>query len=222
MFPALGTELDPGHQILQLRAQWRVRNEASGQNVGSGESSWSFIQNYFVFADQAQALWEHWRDNVMPFWMARRTPDFKLIRVLVEDRYPHIENDLVVDLDIAGEGPGVDNAPVQSSPVVTWRSIYPGRSHRGRTFWGPIAAEDLESPVYNGDLINAVDDWAFWHLTSFEFSTHGTTDPKFVIVSLQHNGIPEPVGRYVPVANFFRPHYLAVVRRRQNFYRGFF
>jgi len=161
-----------------------------------------------------------WLNDVKPFFMARRTPTFHLVRVVIEDRFPATRPDFIFDLDEHSSSWPSPNAPMQSSPIVSWRSNFYGRSYRGRTFWGPFGANDLESPVYTDALIDAVEDWALAHYTAFHAPLSPYV-PRGVIFSRQHNLAPDLPGRCAPIENFIRPHLLAVQRRRMVGYHPY-
>jgi hypothetical protein len=208
----LPPELDDLVTVLQLRAQWEV------QFQGRGESSWSFVMLRTALVDQQQGLWELWRDNVKPFWMARRPPEWHFTRVLVEDRWPQVKEPLEISIDEYGPPGAFNGAPVQLSPILTLYSTYRGRSYRGRTFWGQMRVEDLEGSNITNDLWNALNSWADAMIDTFGAGPIIGVDPVLAIVSRQHNGVPEPKGRYAVVDRLTRRRYIALQRRRNRYW----
>lgn len=207
-------ELDNLVTVLQLRAQWDVAF------TGRGESSWSFVMFRTALVDQKAGLWELWRDNIKPLWMARRPPEWHFTRVIIEDRWPGTSVPLEVTINEYGPSGPYSGAPVQVSPIVTLYSNYPGRSYRGRTFWGQIRVQDLEGSNVSEPMWTALDAWADAMFDTFCGSPIIDVDPTLCIVSRRHDGAPEPVGRYAPVDHLTRKRYLALQRRRNRYYES--
>lgn len=210
----LPPELDDTVRVLQLRAQWDVAF------TGRGESAWNFVMFKTALVDQQQGLWELWRDNVKAYWMARRPPEWHFTRVLIQDRWPGDLPDLDIPIDQYGPPGAFNGAPVQLSPILTLYSTYYGRSYRGRTFWGQVRVEDLEGSNMTNGLWNALNDWADAMYDTFCGSPVIDVDPTLVILSRQHDGVPEPVGRYAPVDRLTRKRYFALQRRRDRYYQS--
>lgn len=198
--------------VLQLRAQWKL------QDQGRGESSWSFIMLNVDPVAQKGILWGKWHDFVKPHWMARRPTSWLLERVIVEDRFPGTTVPLVVDINEFGPGPSSNSSPVQTGPVVSWRTSFPGRSYRGRTYWGPIMADDLEDAFITTDLIDEIDDWIDSMFAAFYVEGRSPVEPSFCIISRRHNNTPEPRGRFAYVNDHRGVHYLGTQRRRLRFW----
>lgn len=207
-------ELDDDLLVLQLRAQWDVAF------TGRGESAWNFVMLRTALVDQQQGLWELWRDNVKPFWMARRPPEWHFTRVLVEDRWPQVKEPLEIPIDEYGPPGAFNGAPVQLSPILTLYTLYRGRSYRGRTFWGQIRVEDLEGSNMTNGLWNAINSWADAMHDTFVNDGIIGVDPVLCVISHQHDGIAEPKGRYAPVDRLTRKRYLALQRRRNRYYQS--
>lgn len=207
-------QLNDAVTVLQLRAQWQL-----GQ-MARGESSWSFVLVRFGAIDQTALLWEQWDDACRGFFVERRPTSWQLQRVLIEDRYPQLRPTLEVTLNQPGGGGSPDSAPGQVGPLISWRSDYPGRSYRGRTYWGPVMADDLDFDFVNNDCANNVRDFASAMFDNFCLAGMTATQPLFCIVSRRHDMMPEPVGRFAPVTTFRAIHVMATQRRRLQYYRG--
>jgi hypothetical protein len=205
-------EINDNMLILQLRAQWTL------QDQGRGESSWSFAMLNAGVETQKGLLWDLWHDIVKVHWMARRPSSWHFDRVLIEDRFPGTTIPLEILIDEYGPGPSSNSAPVQTGPVVSWRTQYPGRSYRGRTYWGPIMADDLADAFITTELIDEIDAWIDSMFSAFYVGVRSETEPHFVIVSRRHDNMPEPVGRWANVTDVRQPRYIGTQRRRLHFF----
>lgn len=208
----LAPELNDTLRVLQLRAQWDVAF------TGRGESSWSFVTDRNDTFDQKADLWDRWRVNIKPFWIARRPPEWHFTRVLIEDRFPGGSPPMEITIDEYGEAGDFSGAPVQLSPILTLYTDYRGRSYRGRTFWGQIRVEDLDGSNLSSGMWTALVHWADAMYDTFCAPSIFPADPRLCIVSRRHNGAPEPIGRYAPVIQLARKRYLALQRRRNRYY----
>lgn len=207
----LGPEVDDEMLVLQLRAQWAV------PGVGRGESAWNFLHLASGLVDQQQVLWERWRDNCKVYWMQERSDDWIFERVVIQDKWPGIRPDLVIDLNEPGAEDSNGIGPIQSSPLITWQTGLIGRSYRGRTYWGPVRIDDM----IHGGFVEVVrvqmDNFAFTMMEQFASDPMIAMDPHFIIFSRQHDGVPEPKGRYALVSGYRISPFLATQRRRQRF-----
>lgn len=204
----LAPELNDTLTVLQLRAQWTLAHMARG------ESSWSFIMIRNGLVDQPAIVWDLWEATCKSLWMERRPTTFVLNQFVVQDRYPGVRPDLRIELDEPGHGSSPDSAPGQVGPVITWRSNLAGRSYRGRTYWGPIMRDDLETGFINDFLIDNVDSFAEHMIDAFGSGAVGETQPQLAVVSRHHNGAPEPIGRFALVRSFRPVHIMGTQRRR--------
>jgi hypothetical protein len=189
-----------GIQIWQLRAQW------SYSGFGLSESSWSFA-DLFGTSYGAEELYVDWADNLEDLYCTGRPDEWELDWVLVEDRFPAIRPPLVIQYipgrrpDSAGKG-----CPPQVSGLISWRTGLPGRSFRGRTFWGPVRVDDMESDGFIGGFARAaMSDFGDRMLLLFNAPPPGLR-PRFAIVSRTLNGAP----RVPPV--FTTPEFDETVR----------
>lgn len=208
-------ELDDTLLVLQLRAQWDV------SFTGRGESSWSFVMDKTVdIVGQTAGLAALWIANIKPFWMARRPPEWHFTRILVEDRWPATTAGLEITVDEYGPSGPYSGAPVQLSPIFTLYTAYSGRSYRGRTFWGQIRVEDLEGSNLSAGMWTAMTQWEDAMHDTFCVPSIFPSYPRLCIVSRQHDGVPEPKGRYAPVTALAQKRYLALQRRRNRYYQS--
>jgi hypothetical protein len=205
----LPPELNDDLRVLQLRAQWEY------SPFGAGESAWNFVSFRVDLATQQQALWDLWEQYVKPAWVARRPEGWEFTRVLVVDKYPGVGMDLEIDLNETVPPNGLDGAPIQVSPVMTWFTDYPGRSYRGRTYWGQIARQDLYFASFTFDLFAALA--IFQNAMIDTFATPGGPGLlfNFCVISKQHDLMPEPVGRYAQIRYGQLRTDLAIQRRRR-------
>lgn len=207
--------LDDTKFVMQVRAQWDVIF------TGRGESSWSFVADRTVSPeDQMDGLAALWLANIKPFWVARRPPEWHFTDLVVEDRWPGTHAAHVITIDEYGEDGPYNGAPVQLSPILTLYSSYPGRSYRGRTFWGQIRVEDLQGSNMTEDLWNALNSWADAMHDTFCIPPLFPSDPILSIVSRQHDNAPAVPPRYAPVDHLTRKRYLAIQRRRNRYYQS--
>jgi hypothetical protein len=208
----LPAPVDDNLKVLELRAQWAIPGRAGG------ESRWRFVMLRSGIFDQQTRLWEMWRDHLKVFFMNHRQGNFTLEQVIVRDLWPATAPDLV---QLVGESFGGSEGlegPPQAGPIITWRSDFRGRSYRGRTFWGPIGINHMESGQYDHAVAVNLDDFAFTLLDVFSLGHPLPIEPNFIIFSQQHNLMPDLPGRYAPVTSYYIPRYLATQRRRQRYY----
>jgi hypothetical protein len=202
------SELNDETLVLQLRAQWAL------SPFGGGESSWSFVMVRTGFVDQAAELRDRWFDQIKPLFMARRPSDFELVQVVIEDRWPQIDPPIFIDVNEWGDPANPQSAPPQITPVVSWYSNYPGRSYRGRTYWGAVRFDDIQGGGVNSDLLVALGAFVSGMDAQFIGPTGITQHPKLATVSRRHNGVPEPKGRYALTRLGIARFYLGIQRRR--------
>lgn len=202
--------LGPDLQVWQLRAQW------TSQGFSSGESSWSFISVRDP-ADFGADLYGLWQANLEALFCAARPVNWALEVIRIEDRFPQTKPALIVGYssglqpDSSGEA-----APPATTPIITWRSDHPGRSYRGRTYWGPIRTADISDGWHlTGDAETAIYEFA-----NAMMDNHGPfsppDNPAFAIVSRTHDSVPRDVLVFTRVVSFYDRQYLGVVRRRNR------
>jgi hypothetical protein len=201
-------ELNDTLTVLQLRAQWQLGHMARG------ESSWSFIMIRNGLVDQPALVWDMWHAALYDLWTRRRPSVWTFTQAVVQDRYPGVRPDLIIPLNAPGGGSSADSAPGQFGPVISWRSVYPGRSYRGRTYWGPVMRDDLEESFVNNACGGDIETWAEIMMDTFAHGFVGETSPQFAIVSRRHNKMPEPIGRFALVDYFMPVRVMGTMRRR--------
>lgn len=204
----LGMELNDAFTVLQLRAQWTLGSQARG------ESSWSLILFRNGLIDQPALVWDMWHANCYAPWRERRPTSWVMNRGVVQDRYPGVRPDLVIDLNEPGLGASADSWPGQFGPVISWRTALQGRSYRGRTYWGPGMRDDLESDFINEDCSDNIESFVDSMISTFRAGAVGETSPQLAIVSRRHNGLPEPVGRFALVNGTRTVRVMGTQRRR--------
>jgi hypothetical protein len=209
---SLPAEVDDNLKVLELRAQWSV------PGIASGESRWRFVMLRTGLFDQQQALADRWLANLYTPWITGRAGTWTFERVVVRDLWPGTAPDLVVPVGYVDPDDNGEQGPPQASPIITWRTDFIGRSYRGRTYWGPVRWPNLDSGTYTGVVEIAVSQLATLMMDTFAGGGLSAVDPHFIIFSKQHNGMPEPKGRYAPVTSYTRQPYLATQRRRQRYY----
>lgn len=200
------TDLD---RIYQVRVHWVYRGEPGGE---CSFSFWSQREEPLTPAD----MYDAFAAELLPLFNAERPWRWIMDEVRVEDRFPQVQAPLVVSYPLGieelGEGIGV---PPQLSAVISWRTGEIGRSHRGRTYYGHGSVDDVEwENVVGGFNDNVV---AFADQMVARFCTGGS-DPffRFVIVSRQHDGMPDAPGHWTPVTHYLYNFKWATMRRRGN------
>jgi hypothetical protein len=198
----------PGIQIWQLRAIW------SYSGFALSESSWSFADLEDP-ADDGSHLYDLWLDFLEPQFLSTRPDSWALAEVRVEDRYPGVKVPYIVDYapplnpDSSGKG-----MPPQLSSVISWRTGVPGRSYRGRTFWGPPRVSDTDSDGFVGSPTrDSMDAFAVNLVTIFNGGVP-TLYPKFVIVSRQHDNAPSSPPVFTVPEYWIVNRYVNTIRRR--------
>jgi hypothetical protein len=113
-------------------------------------------------------------------------------------------------------GPDSDDygTPPQVSPVLPWTSGHPGRSYRGRTYWGPVRREHADEGFLDVDGRDAP--IAYGNAITNHFAgTLPFAAPEFAIVSEYHDGEPTYPPKFVLPAFFGVDAFLRTQRRRQ-------
>jgi len=208
MMDSLPPELNDNMLVLELRAQW------TAGHMGRGESSWRFVMLNAGAPTQMAMLWDMWSASCKDRFRARRPTSWTLNQVIIVDKFPAENGDLWIDLNEPGLGTSEDCAPIQCGPVLTWRTDFPGRSYRGRTYWGPIQRLDLEVTFVTNALINAIEYFGEGMMSQFRWDVRSETEPHLAIISHQHNLVPEPVGRWADVQYFMPVRVMGTNRRR--------
>lgn len=198
--------------VLELRVQWSIFLRAGG------ESRWRFWMRQSLEFDQQALLWQRWRDTCKVYFTSLRAGGWTFERAIVRDIYPAVLPDRIYDLGELDGGDPDEQGPPSSTPIITWRSDFSGRSYRGRTFWGPIRWVDLTLGTYDHTLHVNLENFAETMLDVFQFGPLTAYDPHFVIFSRQHNNEPDLPGRVAFVTHYDVPQYLAQQRRRQHYY----
>jgi hypothetical protein len=199
-------------RILELRAQWVIPSRSAG------ESRWRFWMRTTEEFDQFETLGERWRDHLKVFFTLDRQGDFTLDQVIVRQIAPESDRVLIVPVGESFHGTDSLEGPPQASPIITWRSDFPGRSYRGRTYWGPIGINHMIDGGPDHDVLGTVDNFAFTMLDVFQFGPLTAFDPHFCIFSRQHDNAPDLPGRVAFVTHYTVQPYLATQRRRQRYY----
>lgn len=207
-FPDPPPEINDNMLVLKLRAQWTLGHQ------GRGESAWHFVCLNAGAPTQMAFLWDLWESTCKSLWASRRPTVWTFDRVIIEDRFPAEEPELIMELNEPGLGPGADSVPPQLGPLISWRTAWPGRSYRGRTYWGPFLRDDLEESFVSGPLTSVIEDYAEAMLHQFGVAARSETEPHFAIISRQHDGVPEPVGRWADVEYNMPVRVMATNRRR--------
>lgn len=199
-------------RILELRAQWSITGRAAG------ESRWRFWMRTTNEFDQFALLWQRWRDSLKTYWQANRAGGFTFEQVLINQIAPASLEQLIVPIGEEDSGDPDEQGPPQATPIITWRSDFPGRSYRGRTYWGPIRWPDITGGTYDHTVHVLLDNFAETMLDVFQFGPLTAFDPHFCVFSRQHDGAPDLPGRVAFVTHYDIPQYLATQRRRQRYY----
>jgi hypothetical protein len=199
-------------RILELRAQWSIPGRAGG------ESRWRFWMRTTNEFDQFALLWARWEAELKPWWIANKAPGWTFDQVLINQIAPASLEQLIVPIGEETPGDSDFQAPPQASPIITWRSDFPGRSYRGRTYWGPVRWDDLGEGTVVGSVLGPMNGFANAMLDTFQFGPLTAFDPHFCIFSRQHDGVPELPGRVAFVTSFTVQPYVATQRRRQRYY----
>lgn len=202
--------LSDAHQVWQIRAQW------SSRGFAGGESSWSFVDVRYP-GDRADHLYDLWVDHLEYRFATARPALWALERVMIEDRWPNTQAPRVFDYGggISTDSDG-DTAPPATTPLITWYTGHPGRSYRGRTYWGPIRAADIDAGWHlTGDAETAVYEFAVAMMATFGGSLDPSR-PAFAIVSRTHEYAPRSPPVFALVSSFYDRQYLGVYRRRNR------
>jgi hypothetical protein len=205
-------ELNDTLTVLQLRVQWTLGNH------GRGENSWSFIMIRNGLVNQPLLIWDMWEAACKGFWIGRLPQSLTVERALVEDRYPAVRPTLEVTLNEPGGGSSDTSAPPQCAPVISWRTHWPGRSYRGRTYLPPPMRDDLDFDWVTTACRNNIEHFVDSMMETFTGGFVGETSPQFAIVSRRHNNVPEPVGRFALVSEVRTVNYMGSQRRRMAWF----
>ncbi len=196
-------------QVWQL---WALYNY---QTPGLQGSRWNFVTKQLPGQTQ-EALANLWREFLEPYYTALRPGDWTLHHLAVVDLFPGTQAEwtYMYPPDYGPDSSGAGTPP-QVSPVLTWDGGHPGRSYRGRTYWGPIRRVHADEGFYNVDgrdpPIN------FGNTITFNFAPiFPISGPFFVVLTKQHDLSPTTPAQYVYPAFFGVDSSLRTSRRRQT------
>lgn len=181
-----------------------------------GASRWAFVTERFSEVRQAEML-ALWRATLETSWVARRPLEWGMDHYMVRDVWPGVEADWIDDTmdglvqDSSGEG-----TPPQVSPVINWQSGHPGRSYRGRTFWGPIREADTHEGRFTTTGIVPLQNFHAFMSGTFGLLAPPDT-PAFAIVSRQHDNVPTDPPEWVRLYHSSVDIYLRTRRSRNRY-----
>lgn len=201
--------LDDELQVWQL---WAIYDYQIGTLAGS---RWHFVTRRDVGVT-AETLVELWQDLLQHWYVMRRPGDWTLVKLVVVDWWPGTRPEYVYTYDPpVGDGGAGYGTPPQVSPVLTWISGHPGRSYRGRTFWGPVLREHANEGQLTVDGIDAPDGFGF-DLTFLFGPTGPFRGVEFAVITRQHDGAPTDPPKWVRPTFFGVDVNLRTMRRRQT------
>lgn len=196
--------------VVQIRAQWSYLAN------GAGESSWSFIMPRAAGDSRAFVL-GRWMTYLLTEYLAARSGDFYLVRLLAEDRWP---GTLPALIDDSGWIPPPDDGsaptPPQISPLISWRTGEIGRQNRGRTYMGPYTCLSVFGDEVQNPAENACYDFAEAMMYRFGPGTI-PGNPRFSIVSRIQQSPTYPFGHFCPVETYYFFGEWATMRRRMRY-----
>lgn len=168
---------------LQVWRLWAVYDYQTGTLASS---RWCFVTLRDVGTTQAELV-ELWRDTLEEYYCMNRPTDWTLIRLAVEDAWPGTAAEQLFEYTLPfNPGPGGPGTPPQVTPVLSWLSGHPGRSYRGRTFWGPVLREHADEGFLNVDGRFAPG--RYGDLLTTEFGPlQPVWIPAFAVLSRQHD-----------------------------------
>lgn len=181
-----GFELAPEHQVWELWAEWQ------GTNVQLHASRWSFVTLRELGTNQHD-LWERWDTYCRPHFIDWRPADWQLKRVIVKDVYPGLQADWehVYPNTLYGDNAAEESTAGAVTPLVIWKTEYPGRAYTGRTYWGPIREDQTLQDLIESETFNSM--VFFCSAMTTYFNMHAALFPHlsaFCIVSHRLDGEP--------------------------------
>lgn len=201
--------IDDFISIVQVRHQW------SGDAWGAGESSWSLIVPRADSNPQA-TVWATWQLALPDYFVRGRGGNFRLDRILIEDRWPRERATVVEDVRLDGTEPGSGHGTApQTTTVISWRTGAIGRRHRGRTYMGPYALESMHDSTVSSPALEATDDFAEQLYNAFVIGAT-SAGARFAIVSALPDDDESPFGTFTPVTSWRIIPRWGVVRRRST------
>jgi hypothetical protein len=201
--------LNDGLQVWRL---WAVYDYQTGFLASS---RWCFVTLRDTGITQ-QDLAELWSDVLQDYYTMNRPTDWTLVRVAVEDVWPGTAAEWVYTYPVpVNPGPGGPGTPPQVSPVLPWDGGHPGRSYRGRTFWGPVLRAHADEGFLNVDGRSAPNFFGFELANQFGPAGDFNLIP-FAILSRQHDLTPTNPPQWVRPRYFGVDSSLRTIRRRQK------
>lgn len=197
---------------LQVWRLWAVYDYQIGTLAAS---RWHFVTRRDVGVTKA-TLVELWQDILQDYYTMNRPTDWTLVKLVVEDVWPGVQAEYVYTYaEPVNPGPGGYGTPPQVTPVLTWISGHPGRSYRGRTFWGPVLRDHANEGFLDVDGRDAPNH--FGDTLTFMF---GPTGPfrgvEFAIITRQHNLAPTDPPKWTRPTFFGVDSSLRTLRKRQT------
>jgi hypothetical protein len=115
--------------------------------------------------DSGGALADDWVTNMKTSWLATHTSDYVLqvVKVQVVERPANFRHKLTPierPLSTANVGTvGLPSDAGQVAAVVKWRTPQAGKSHRGRTYVGPLSSAAMSNGLLSGTVITNLNAW---------------------------------------------------------------
>lgn len=153
----------------------------------------------------AMAVGNDWRSNLQTPWLACHTNDYTLQRIQVQvlERPTQVNHRLVPqDITTGLPAPGTiaaAAADLSSAAVLKWKSVTAGRSHRGRTYVGPIAGASQLAGLVLAAFKTPLDAYVTAMITRYTGAGAGVAlAGNFTIYSRPYSnvGVPTPEYQY--------------------------
>lgn len=138
--------LSGDHRVYQLQALWQYED---GHLHGS--------RHVFVCLRSGgltqEQVWQRWDDGARPLFAAYRPINFQLRKAVVSDIWPGELADFehIYDPEYRGAHSSGPGTPGPATPLLQWLTGWPGRAHRGRTYWGPVKEIDTDGSFMGAD-----------------------------------------------------------------------
>lgn len=205
-----GFHLDDQDQVWELNAVWSYEDDV-------WHSSRHCLVTIRELGTTQPVLWQMWDDNCRETFTGHRPGYWQLQKVVVRDLWPGTAADWEHIYDPPPTGPftGTDGTAGPVTPLVQWITEYPGRSYRGRTYWGPVREDEVNNSYASSDIWDWIVVYCQQMMSTFDADAALFPHlPGFFVLSRSHNGVPWATPWVSKVDNASVDGYLRTNRKR--------
>lgn len=185
--------LSDDHRVYQLQALWQYEDA----HLHGSRHVFVCLRSGGL---EPHHIWQRWDDGAKDIYTAWRPDNWLLQKVVVSDLWPGTVPDWEHSYAPGYAGPhsGGPGTPGTATPLLHWLTGWVGKSHRGRTFWGPIREEDTDASFISSDPFDNMLAYAQMMMSLYPPNPPFLLDmADFVVLSRTLDSVTRPV----PVAS---------------------